>query len=127
MAGPSPPHEQGYQAYESPRNGEPKAPQPRRQPSPRDYEAIANQIRAKTLRRKPTLLGMELLRRRGHGEPQNIKEDEQRAIKEVIDKHDPVKQRAERLARRVLRMSATLEAKLDVHGDLTDVRVTEQA
>ncbi|PAP79146.1 hypothetical protein B1759_12385 [Rubrivirga sp. SAORIC476] len=31
------------------------------------------------------------------------------------------------LARRVLRMSATLEAKLDVHGDLTDVRVTEQA
>ena len=31
------------------------------------------------------------------------------------------------LARRVLRLSAQLEASLDVHGDLTDVRVAETA
>lgn len=34
---------------------------------------------------------------------------------------------AHSLARRVLRASARLEAALDVHGDLTDVRVTGKA
>ena len=33
----------------------------------------------------------------------------------------------DRLSRRVLRASARFEAALDVHGDLTDVRVTETA
>ena len=32
---------------------------------------------------------------------------------------------ADSLARRVLRLSARMEASLDVHGDLTDVRVTD--
>ena len=31
------------------------------------------------------------------------------------------------LSRQVLRVSAQLEAAIDVHGDLTDVRVTESA
>ncbi len=33
----------------------------------------------------------------------------------------------DRLSRRVLRMSARFEALIDIHGDLTDVRVTETA
>lgn len=33
----------------------------------------------------------------------------------------------DQLSRRVLRASARFEAALDIHGDLTDVRVTETA
>ncbi len=43
----------------------------------------------------------------------------------VVDLVTGGKDNPDALARRVLRLSAELEASIDVHGDLTDIRVTE--